>query len=176
LLSQCLINGDPGFLPRMYIKRLGLRSASKTGAYAYWRFLTSTEFQNEDWYMLAARLAEAHVPGLREEKAPRGAPTKWGTVERAELRIAIDDHIKAAQPRHVSVSSAATSIARHPPWSDKLARLKDPAATLCKQYEQADLRWVRIVRNARAWNLHQEFPALSLSKIGQLAGLTKRRK
>src|SRR6478735_9411890 len=38
--------------------------------------------ETNNWCLLAWRLAEDNVPAMRQERARRGAATKWGFVER----------------------------------------------------------------------------------------------
>src|SRR5215813_5657610 len=47
--------------------------------------------ESDNWNLLAVKLAEAHVPGMRMEKAPRGQQSKWKVFDRAEVRATIDD-------------------------------------------------------------------------------------
>jgi len=128
------------------------------------------EVARGNWNMLAGSLAQAHVPGFTEEKAPRGPKTKWDEIKRAELRIEIDDYIRRAIPKRVSVTAAITVIARREPWKNEVAQSTRPLATLRKQYDLADQRWVRVTRGGMAWELHQKNPEMPLSEVNAITG------
>jgi hypothetical protein len=104
-----------------------------------------------DWVGIALALARAHVPAFSMEKTRPGPKTVWLPVDRAELRVAVDELI--AQGRAESVLHACNTLARKKPWIEKLRnRNKNPGEALRQQYKQADGRVVTMVVHAREFN------------------------
>jgi hypothetical protein len=107
-----------------------------------------------DWIGLTVALARAHVPAFSFEKARRGPKTVWEEYDRAELRLAVDDLIERGSAS--SVLHACQILARKPHWANKLrSRNKQPPAALERQYHKADLRLLRIAKDARAYDQWQ---------------------
>ncbi|MBP6119629.1 MAG: hypothetical protein WBP25_10150 [Giesbergeria sp.] len=100
-----------------------------------------------DWFGLAFELARAHVPGFKVVE-PAGRPTEWSELDKAELRTDADDLIAA---RGVTrVTDAIGRVCKLERWAEKTKGMK--VSALSKHYYDADARWVRVVRDARAWN------------------------
>lgn len=104
-----------------------------------------------NWFGLALKLAEAHVPGLREAKGFAGRPKIWGPLELAHLKIAIDDLME--QHRNLSLSDAARRLTRLDPWKSLTKKSGAKAAeVLRRMYYEADPRWVKTCRKAMAYD------------------------
>lgn len=98
-----------------------------------------------DWMSLALELAKAHVPGF-QVNAPAGRPTKWCVTEKAEFRIDVDSIIS---DKKLSIPEAIKLAIRQPRWAEQTARMTMGA--LEKQYKTTDMRWVKVVQDARSW-------------------------
>ena len=86
---------------------------------------------NKNWPLFAYKLAEAHVPGLREAKRRPGRPYSWFAWDITELRNAIDDLIKE-RPK-LSILGAATILSKQDRWK-ALAKGRKPAEILRRKY------------------------------------------
>lgn len=127
--------------------------------------------QRDNWNMLAGTLADCHVPGFAEEKARRGAKTKWDEMKRADLKIAVDDYIRAVLPKRTGIAAAIRVIARQQSWKAEVSRSTNPVAALRKQYDLADVRWVRMKRLSNAWEIHEKNPEMPLNEVNAIAGV-----
>lgn len=101
--------------------------------------------QPGDWMALAIELAKAHVPGFQVNDPP-GAPTKWCITEKAEFRIDVDSVIA---DMHLSIPEAIKLVIRQPRWIEKTTPMT--LGALEKQYKNTDMRWVKVVQDAGAW-------------------------
>ncbi len=102
-----------------------------------------------DWQRLAYELAVAHVPGFKVSK-PVGRSTKWGELDKAELRIDVDATIAAT--RHKTVGEALRHLQKtDEKWKPMLRGLKQQA--MRDYYYGADQRWVSMVTDSRS--LHE---------------------
>ena len=99
-----------------------------------------------DWFGLAFELARAHVPGFKVVD-PAGRPTEWSDIDKAELRIDVDDLIAVRNTR--PVTEAIRIVCKLERWAEKTKGMKISA--LSKHYYGADVRWVRMLRDAKAW-------------------------
>lgn len=100
------------------------------------------------WHMLAMRLAEKHVAGLRA-KVKVGARKKWTEMRKAELRIAVDD---LAALKRKSVTWACDRLAKEDPWKSILAHerpLKKPGEALRTQYKAANADLVAYIHQGK---------------------------
>ena len=86
---------------------------------------------NKNWPLLAYKLAEAHVPGLREAKRRPGRPQSWVQSDITDLRNAIDDLIKQ-RPR-LSIPRAAAILLKQDRWK-ALAKGRNPVEILRRKY------------------------------------------
>lgn len=102
-----------------------------------------------DWVALALALAKAHVPGFKVVK-PAGRKPEWDISHKAEFRLDVDTIIEKSGSKKLSVVEAIKLVCRLDDWKEKTAPMKLPA--LEQHYYQADLRWVEVVRDARAYN------------------------
>ena len=103
-----------------------------------------------DWFALAFELAKAHVPGFKLVRSA-GRPAEWSDVDKAELKLDVDNLMAASSG--LPVTEALRKIPKLEAWAEKTKLMRVEA--LSKHYYGADERWVRIVRDARAWNLIQ---------------------
>jgi len=104
-----------------------------------------------NWFGLTLMLANEHVPGFSMEKAGRGPKRVWGEYERAELRLAVDELIKAGTAS--SVFHACQILFRGSEWAQKVrTRSKNPTKALERQYHKANHRLTRIIESARAYD------------------------
>ena len=101
--------------------------------------------QPGDWMALAIELAKTHVPGFQVNDPP-GAPTKWCITEKAEFRIDVDSVIA---DMHLSIPEAIKLVIRQPRWIEKTTPMT--LVALEKQYKTTDMRWVKVIQDARAW-------------------------
>ena len=102
------------------------------------------------WHLLAGALAQKHVPGFSEQRAPSGRRPKWGIYSRASLAIAVDE-LRVARPS-LSVKRACELISDKEPWNVAVASSKRKGDALRAQYMKADRRWVRVIRDARKFD------------------------
>lgn len=100
-----------------------------------------------DWFALAVSLAKTHVPGFKVVQ-PAGRPTEWGQIEKAELRLDVDELLAATGG--LAVTDAIRRTCKLERWVEKTKGMKVTA--LSKHYYAADMRFVDIVRDARSWN------------------------
>jgi len=105
------------------------------------------------------------------EKGPRGQPSKWGPLLRAELRAAIDDMIRDHPTPALTPTSAAAILAKRERWKSLLGNSKRPADALRKQYEEADPRWVMVWRKTQALEFYQADPNKDLEAAERRAGV-----
>lgn len=104
-----------------------------------------------DWFGLTVALARTHVPAFKIEKARRGPKTAWAEVDRAGLRLDVDELLSSGKA--TSVLHACSSLARKDPWKAKLrSSNKNPGEALRRQYQMADPRMVQIVEKGRAYD------------------------
>jgi HD-GYP domain-containing protein (c-di-GMP phosphodiesterase class II) len=104
-----------------------------------------------DWIGLTLALARAHVAAFSFEKARRGPKTVWEEYDRAELRLAVDELIECGSA--TSVLHACQILARKPHWTKKLrSQNKHSAAAQVRQYHKAELRFLQIAKEARAYD------------------------
>lgn len=107
-----------------------------------------------DWQRLAMALAREHVPGFRYAQAKAGAKRTWHSLDRAELKVEIDEMIKEAADPAKGVNWAAGILASKPGrWKDLIRKHSaNPAEVLRRAYYNADPRCVSMVRDARAYD------------------------
>jgi|GEM_PF-2237069 len=98
-----------------------------------------------NWFLLALELAKAHVPGFKVVK-PAGRKTEWSIVDKAEFRLDVGTLVDKDS---LSVVEAIKLVIRLDAWATKTAPMT--VAALEQHYYNADLRFVEIVKNARAW-------------------------
>lgn len=99
-----------------------------------------------DWMSLAFSLAKAHVTGFKVvDKA--GRKTQWEMYDKAQLKLNIDDEMKA-NPK-LTVTAAITRVQKMETWKDKTKNMK--VAALSKHYYAADERIVALMRKAIAY-------------------------
>lgn len=106
-----------------------------------------------DQNALLLKLADAHVPGFRMQRAP-GRKVTWDVGKRAELRVAIDDFIAHGrqQGKRISVAQACTLFAKREPWKSRLSQgAKSPQLALREHYNKADAVFAIVYRYARLW-------------------------
>ena len=103
------------------------------------------DVQPGDWMSLAIELAKAHVPGF-QVNSPPGRPTEWCVIEKAEFRIDVDARIA---DKKLSIPEAIKVVIRQSRWVEKAASMT--LGALKKQYTTTDVRWVKVVQDARAW-------------------------
>lgn len=101
-----------------------------------------------DWVALALALAKAHVPGFKVVR-PAGRRTEWGIADKAEFRLEVDAFIDKSK---LSVVEAIKLVCRLDAWKEKTAPMKISA--LEQHYYQADMRFIQVVKDARAWDAH----------------------
>lgn len=113
-----------------------------------------------NWLALAVALAQAHVPGFKVVKPP-GRTTKWGLAEKAEFRLDVDTIIDSTG---WSVVRAIRKVMRTEPW----LKVAEPMTigALEQHYYTADLRFVEVVRSARAWQALPQSERDSYESIG----------
>ena len=102
---------------------------------------------------LLLRMAVAHVPGFRA-KHRDGPKQVWDMDTKARLRIAVDDFVaqRKAAGKPASISQACKYLAIHEPWASMLRRGNNsPSQALREHYNTADKRWVKVVRDADAY-------------------------
>lgn len=99
-----------------------------------------------DWFALSLALAKEHVPGFKVVR-PAGRPTKWGLAEKAEFRLDVDTIIEKSG---LSVVEAIKQVCRLDAWKEMTAEPMSLSA-LEQHYYKADLRFVEVVKDARAW-------------------------
>jgi hypothetical protein len=98
-----------------------------------------------DWVFLAMELAKAHVPGFQVIK-PAGRKTEWDISQKAEFRLDVD---AVMAKNGLSVVEAIKLTIRSTAWAAKAAPMT--IAALEQHYYKADMRWVQIVKDARAY-------------------------
>jgi hypothetical protein len=101
--------------------------------------------QHGDWVALAMELAKAHVPGFQVNK-PAGRKTEWDISHKAEFRLDVDAIVANSG---LSVVEAIKLTIRSDAWAVKAAPMT--IAALEQHYYKADMRWVQIVKDARAY-------------------------
>ena len=113
------------------------------------------EFLDNDALLFA--LIDAHVPGLKANKVPRGPRSAWTPKERAKLKIAIDDYVasEAHKRRNVTVSAVCEMFASKAEWESRLGRTRNNRAkSLRWHYDHAEHVHVQLVRDEQtceAW-------------------------
>lgn len=105
----------------------------------------------DGWIKLARLLGEQLIPGLRGTYGTPGAKKKWTAMDRAQVRIEIDD-LRAKKPG-LSISSAAAVLSRSPKWKDR-GSPRGRAEVLRRAYYEADPKFVDAVRK----RVHNPFP------------------
>ena len=105
------------------------------------------EVNQGDWVSLAFRLAQAHVPGFKVVDPP-GRPPEWGPHENAGFHIDVDAVI---DERHLTVVEAIKIVIRMESWAKKTSPMNMVA--LERRYYSADPAWVKIVKDARAYEI-----------------------
>lgn len=98
-----------------------------------------------NWVRLALALAREHVPGFAVINPP-GRPTEWGLALKAEFRLDVD---AIATAKGLTVIEAIKLAIRLDAWAIKTKPMDLRA--LEKHYYTADLRFVEIVKKARAY-------------------------
>jgi hypothetical protein len=98
-----------------------------------------------DWMGLAMALAKSHVPGFRSRNSP-GRKTEWSVSDKAEFRLDVDINIASTS---LSVVEAIKHVIRTQAWATKTA--STTIGALEQHYYKADMRWVQVVKNARAY-------------------------
>jgi hypothetical protein len=141
-----------GMEPIHYIQLLGLSEEQKQGIFSerneqfIQKLVLLFDFykiKRGDWHLLAARLAEEHVPGFQDAKNKGGSPVKWSELEKAQLRLAID---RVVGEKNISISSAAAQLAKREPWKS-LAKGRNPAETLRRKYhDPRDEFWQQVAQ------------------------------
>ena len=111
------------------------------------------EIADHNWMRLAFLLAKDFVPGVRMIAATSGRPKVWNALTLAELKIAIDEQI--SQHSGWQITDAARIIAKNSPWKERVAKSKNPAELLRRNYYQADQRWVNVLKKGMAWEESQ---------------------
>lgn len=101
-----------------------------------------------NWLALSLALAEAHVPGFRVVN-PAGRKARWGVSYESEFRLDVDILIEESKPKALSVVEAIKLVCRRESWIEKTKSMS--LSALEKHYYSADLRWVQIVKDARAY-------------------------
>lgn len=100
-----------------------------------------------DWFGLAFELARAHVPGFKVID-PAGRPTEWGDIDKAKLKVDVDELIAAHNG--MPVTEALRRVRKLDRWTEKTKDMKETA--LSKHYYGADVRWVKMLMDAKAWD------------------------
>jgi hypothetical protein len=102
-----------------------------------------------DWAGLAMALAKTHVPGFKLIN-PAGRKTEWNPADKAEFRLDVDAII---ENHGISVVEAIKLACRLDAWIEKT---KEPMtiAALEQHYYKADIRFIQVVKDARAWQSH----------------------
>lgn len=101
-----------------------------------------------NWFGLAMRLAETHVPGFRViEKA--GRKVEWSIVDKASYKISIDELVERDS---IPILEAIRKLQRAGEWSQRTKGSSVEA--LAKHYYKADHRMVNVLHDARAWEQH----------------------
>lgn len=108
------------------------------------------DVQNGNWPALALALARAHVPGFKIVE-PAGRPTEWGLADKAEFRFDVDTFV-INSGNTMLVTEAIKLACRLDAWASKTKPMT--LAAITKHYYTADLRFVEIVKDARAWDAH----------------------
>ena len=103
------------------------------------------DVQDGNWVALALALARTHVPGFKIVE-PAGRPTEWEISDKAEFRLDVDAFI-INSGNTLPVTEAIQRARRLDAWKSKTEAMK-PAA-LRKHYDKADLRWVKLIQDAR---------------------------
>lgn len=105
--------------------------------------------EKDDWCGLALALARAHVPGFRVV-APAGRRTEWSVVDKAELKVDVDD---IAASSGLPTTEAIKLACKRDAWAGKTKKMS--LAAITKHYYTADPRFVQIVKDARAYREHE---------------------
>ena len=95
---------------------------------------------------LVVAMAKEHVPGFKLVN-PAGRPTTWGDYDKAQFRLSVDD-MREANPG-MPTTQAISRVYRFSSWEAKTQGMK--GAALRKHYDAADLRWVQVARDAKAY-------------------------
>ena len=103
-----------------------------------------------DWVALALALAKAHVPGFKVVK-PAGRKTEWGIADKAEFRLDVDTIITNTG-NVLPVTEAIKLACKLEAWASKTKPMT--LAAITKHYYTANLRFVEVVKDARAWDAH----------------------
>jgi hypothetical protein len=110
------------------------------------------EVPEGNWVALALALAKAHVPGFKVIN-PAGRKTEWSIADKAEFKVDVDAVVVNAG-NNLPITEAIKLACRSKAW---IAKTKPMTLTaLTKHYYTADLRFVEVVKSARAWQLHLE--------------------
>ena len=105
------------------------------------------EVPKGNWMALALALAKAHVPGFKVVKRA-GRKTEWNISDKAEFRLDVDGIVSESGDL-LPVTEAIKLACRLDAWSSKTNPMTLAAVT--KHYYNADLRFVEIVKKARAY-------------------------
>jgi hypothetical protein len=100
-----------------------------------------------NWPALAFALAREHVPGFKIKRPP-GRKTEWGISDKAGFRLDVDTLI-ANSGNTLPVTEAIKLACRLDEWASKTKPMT--LAAITQHYYTADLRFVAVVRDARAW-------------------------
>lgn len=101
-----------------------------------------------DWVALVLALAKAHVPGFKVVN-PAGRKPEWDSSHKAEFRLDVDTTIEKSGQKKLSVVEAIKLVCRMGDWAEKTEPMN--LAALEQHYYKADMRWVQVVKEARAY-------------------------
>lgn len=100
-----------------------------------------------NWFALVMAMAKEHVPGFRViTKA--GRTELWSDLEKAELKIEIDEHRSADR----NLKQAIEAVLADGKWEKK----RPTHSALETHYKRADESLVAMVRDARAFRARNE--------------------
>ena len=100
-----------------------------------------------NWPAMVLALAQEHVPGFKVIN-PAGRKIEWGDADNAEFRLDVDA-IVADSGNTVPVTEAIKLACRLDAWASKTRPMT--LAAITAHYYDADLRWVEIAKDARAY-------------------------
>ena len=103
-----------------------------------------------NWVALAIALAKTHVPGFKEVN-PAGRKTEWDIADKAEFRLDVDIAVMNSG-NTLPVTEAIKLACRLDAWASKTKLMT--LAAITKHYYTADLRFVEVGKDARAWHAH----------------------
>lgn len=104
--------------------------------------------EDGNWVALSLALAKSHVPGFKVVD-PAGRRPEWDISHKAEFRLDVDTIIEKSGLPKPSVVEAIKLVCRLDAWAEKTKPMKLTA--LEKHYYSADMRWVQVARDARAY-------------------------